>query len=110
FSLGVCLYEALTGENLYERASEYETVAAIVLGEEAPRVRSRRPDVPEALDAIVAATLAKDRSARTPSADALAEALLELAATARLRHAHFAEALRRLVPDLVDRPPQLDRR
>lgn len=110
FSLGVCLYEALTGESLYERASEYETVAAIVLGEEAPRVRTRRPEVPEALDEIVAQALAKDPNERTPSADALAEALLELAAGARLRHAHFAETLRRLVPELVDRAPQLDRR
>lgn len=113
FSLGVSLYEALTGKPLYERANEYETVAAIVLDEEVPSVRAVRPEVPEALDAIVRGALAKEREARTPSADAMQEALLRFAASPEgrnLRHAELARTLRELVPDRVDAEPKLDRR
>lgn len=112
FSLGVTLYEALTGESPYERASEFETVAAIVLDAEVPSVRAARPEVPDELEAIVASALAKDRDARTADADELARQLLGFASRTGgpLRHADVAQTLRALVPDLVDREPELDRR
>ncbi len=66
FSLGVSLFEALTGENMYARASEYETVAAIVLDPSVPSARARRPDVPDELDSIVRAALAKERERARP--------------------------------------------
>lgn len=112
FSLGVSLFEALTGESLYDRASEYETVAAIVLDAEVPSVRALRPEVPEALDAIVTAALAKERDARTADADTLVQELLAFAAQsgAKVRAAELARTLRQLVPELVDAEPTLDRR
>lgn len=112
FSLGVSLYEALTGKNLYDRASEYETVAAIVLDPDVPSVRDSRADVPEELDAIVRRAMAKERDERTPSADELQEALLHFAAAQRasLRHAEVAKTVRALVPDVASAPPALDRR
>ncbi len=112
FSLGVSLYEALTGKGLYERASEYETVAAIVLDPDVPSLREVRPDVPEELDRIVARALAKDRDQRYPNADELQSDLDAFNARAgyRLRPADIADDLRRLVPDLVNAEPTLDRR
>lgn len=112
FSLGVSLYEALTGKNIYDRASEYETVAAIVLDDEVPSVRDVMPDVPEALDHIVQRALAKDRSQRFANADELQSALDGFSASLghRLRQSDIAAQLERLVPDLVAAEPKLDRR
>lgn len=112
FSLGVCMYEALTGKNIYDRASEYETVAAIVLDPEVPSVRESRADVPDELDAIVRRAMAKERDERTGSADAVQEALLAFASAhgASQRHADVARTVRALVPDLAEAPPELDRR
>src|SRR5690606_30432881 len=73
---------------------------------------SARPEVPDELEAIVASALAKDRDARTADADELARQLLGFASRTGgpLRHADVAQTLRALVPDLVDREPELDRR
>ncbi len=112
FSLGVCMYEALTGENVYDRASEYETVAAIVLDPDVPSVRDRRADVPPELDAIVRSAMAKDQRERTASADELQAALVAIASRsgASQRHADVASTVRALVPDLASAAPKLDRR
>ncbi len=112
FSLGVCMYEALTGENVYDRASEYETVAAIVLDPDVPSVRDRRADVPPELDAIVRRAMAKDQRERTASADELQAALVAFASRsgASQRHADVASTVRALVPDLASAAPKLDRR
>ncbi|MDQ3032134.1 MAG: serine/threonine protein kinase, partial [Myxococcota bacterium] len=75
FALSVCAYEALTGESLYERESEFATVAAIVVDPAVPSIRDRRPEVPVAVDEIVRKGLAKDREGRYASADELARAL-----------------------------------
>lgn len=63
FSLGALLFECLTGQ----RAFEGDTVMAIlarVLREEAPRVRTLLPDVPEELDTLVAHMLSRVPEAR----------------------------------------------
>jgi len=75
FSLGVCLYEALTGQSLYARANEYETVAAIVLESDIPSIRDVRPELPKLLDSVCQTALAKDRLQRFPTADAMEAAL-----------------------------------
>ena len=112
FSLGVSLYETVTGESLYDRASEYETVAAIVLDPDIPSVRATNPDVPPELDVIVQMALAKNRDERYASADAMQMALTTFAAREgyHTRSADISATLRRLVPDLVDAEPNLDRR
>ena len=112
FSLGVSLYEALTGMNIYDRASEYETVAAIVLDDEVPSVRAVMPDVPEALDRIVQRALCKDRDQRYASADELQSELDSFSASLghRLRQSDIAGQLVELVPNLVVAEPKLDRR
>lgn len=112
FSLGVSLYEALTGMSLYDRASEYETVAAIVLDPDVPSIRTTNPEVPPELDVIVQMSLAKDRDERYPSADELQSALLTFSAREghHVRHTDIATTLQRIVPELVKAEPELDRR
>lgn len=112
FSLGVSLYESLTGKSLYDRASEYETVAAIVLDPDVPSIRTENPDVPPELDVIVQMALAKNRDERYRTADEMQAALLTFMAREghNVRHTDITSMLERLVPDLASAEPHLDRR
>jgi serine/threonine protein kinase len=60
FALGSVLFECLTGAPAFP-GSHFMAVLAKILFEDAPRVRSVCPDVPAALDALVASMLTKDR-------------------------------------------------
>ena len=74
YSLGVVLYEMLTGELPYDA----ETPAGVVMKHVSGLSRSPRDtkiDVPEELDAITARLLAKDPDDRYPDASALVEDL-----------------------------------
>jgi eukaryotic-like serine/threonine-protein kinase len=112
FSLGVSFYEALTGRSIFERASEYETVAAIVLDPSVPSVREVRTEVPEDLDAIVRRAMEKDREHRFATADEMQAALTRWLAAQHIsvRHPDISRALKTLVPDLFGAEPRLDRR
>jgi serine/threonine protein kinase len=74
FSLGIVLWECLTGLRLFDGGTEARTIDA---------VRSRpidppsavRPEVPRELDAIVLKALARDRDQRFRSAQEMSEAL-----------------------------------
>ncbi len=68
FSLGACMYEAVTGLALFHRSSEYETMGAIVSDEPAPRASTYRRGIPPGLDAVIARALEKDRDRRYRSA------------------------------------------
>jgi hypothetical protein len=70
YSLGCVLYEALTGERPYARHSELATVYAH-LSEEPPRVTAVRPELPAALDEVVATALAKNPEERYGTAGEL---------------------------------------
>jgi serine/threonine protein kinase len=111
FSLGVCLYESITGTLLYDRASEYETVAAIVLDPEVPSIRAVHPELPEDLDIIVRRALAKQRDERFASADELHAALCDFLADTRVmvRDAEIAELVRRRFVKRATEGPELDR-
>ena len=74
FSLGVCLFEALTGKALYVRDNELVTMRAIV-DEPVPSIRTVRPEVSEELDAIVRRALEKNPSQRFADAGELQLAL-----------------------------------
>jgi serine/threonine protein kinase len=58
FSLGCVLFECLTGEPAFGGEHAAATLTK-VLFEETPSARSLKPDVPEALDALVRRMLAK---------------------------------------------------
>jgi eukaryotic-like serine/threonine-protein kinase len=74
YSIGVLLYEALTGRVPFEGDSA--VAVALKQVSEPPRPPSRlNPAVPPALDAVVLKTLAKDPANRFASADEFAAAL-----------------------------------
>ncbi len=86
YSLGCVLYELLTGEPPHTSTSA-RSVIARRLTEPAPRVRRVRPQVPAAIDDVLARALAVDPAGRFPTAAAFAEALAgraTVAATPRL--------------------------
>ena len=64
FSLGVVLYELLTGHLPFEGSSIYEIVAAVLSDREAPPVSSYSSGIPAELERIVAKALRKNREER----------------------------------------------
>jgi serine/threonine-protein kinase len=74
YSIGVILYEALTGRVPFEGDSAV-AVALKQVSEMPRRPSAINPDVPPALDAVVMRALAKDPAARFKDADAFTKAL-----------------------------------
>jgi tRNA A-37 threonylcarbamoyl transferase component Bud32 len=74
YSLGVLLYELLTGEVPYP-AETFMAAAMRHAHDPVPTVRERRPDVPLEVDAIVARAMAKDPRDRFSSMAAMEAAL-----------------------------------
>ena len=73
FSVGIVLYELLTGVNPFCRDTQTETITAILNFQ--PPLKQTVPDVPEAVSAIIARCLDKDLEKRFYSA---VELLVEL--------------------------------
>ncbi len=102
WSLGVVLYEALTGVQPFEGASEAETLRR-VLETEPPSPRRLRPAVPHDLALVVATALERDPSRRYASAAAFADDLRAVLA-ARPVAARGAGPLRRTLRAVRRRP------
>jgi serine/threonine-protein kinase len=109
FSLGVCLYEALTGKKLYHRPNEYETMQAIVDGP-VPSARDARPDLPDVLDTIVKKALAKKPEDRYQSAGEMQSALEHYLQDSRevVGASRVQEYLDELYHTEIRRGPQVD--
>ena len=73
YSLGGVLYHCLAGEPPYRRDTEFLVLDAH-LRDPAPVLSAARPDLPRALDGVLATALAKAPGARYATAGALAEA------------------------------------
>ena len=77
YSLGVVLFEALTGRRPFEAPNDFDLMRAHV--EDAPPApRKFRTDLPAALDDILACALAKDARERFASANAMAATLRQV--------------------------------
>ena len=74
WSLGVVLHEMLTGARPFPGVTDAMTYRAIAESAPPP-LRAVRPDVPAALEGVVARALAKERAQRFQSADELRDAL-----------------------------------
>ena len=97
FSLGIVMWEMLTGARLYRRDSDYDNMTAIV-NEPPPPPSSRRPEVPRAVDDIVLRLLAKSVTARFQTADEVLEAVEN--ASMQARTILSTSAVSRLLRDL----------
>src|SRR5215475_4983347 len=64
FSLGVVIYELLTGHLPFEGSSIYEIMAAILSDRESPPLSRYSPEVPDELELIVSKALKKNRDER----------------------------------------------
>ena len=81
FALGCVLFECLTGVPAFS-GDHVVAVLAKVLREDAPRLRSLRPELPEALDALVARMLSKNRGSRPQDGGEVLRELLALGSVA----------------------------
>jgi serine/threonine protein kinase len=78
FSLGVVLYEMVTGSRPFDAASLQDICGRVLSSTPLPPSRCN-PSLPKAFDDVVAACLAKDPAARIATADLLADALFPIA-------------------------------
>jgi serine/threonine protein kinase len=74
FSLGIVLWELLTGDRLYRRDSDFDNMTAIV-HEAAPPPSARRSDLPSAIDDLVLRLLAKSPADRFQTAAEVVDAI-----------------------------------
>ncbi len=81
YSLGLVLYESLTGRRAWSGETTAKLAAARI-GAPAPHPRDVSPDVPAALDSIVAHALDPEPAGRYPNGQAFASALEQLLAHA----------------------------
>ena len=84
FALGIVLYELVTARRLFKAENDFLTMSAIV-GGKVPPARTHRPDLPDALQAIMAKALALKVEDRYQTADDMRDALEQFAADAGLR-------------------------
>ncbi|HEX7844084.1 MAG TPA: protein kinase, partial [Kofleriaceae bacterium] len=97
FSLGIVMWEMLTGARLYRRTSDFDNMTAIV-NEPPPRPSSRRAEVPRAVDDIVLRLLAKSVEGRFQTAGEVVDALED--ASMRAGTILSTSAVSRLIRDL----------
>jgi serine/threonine protein kinase len=82
YSLGVVLYETLTGRPPYSGRTTAEILGKVAAASPAP-ARSVEPAVEEALERVISRAMDKDPARRYPTAKELADALHDWAAGAR---------------------------
>jgi serine/threonine-protein kinase len=76
YSAGATLYNLLTDRHILDFPKRQELKLLMILENDPVPIRSRRPEVPEALAAVVHRALAKDPADRYPDARAMRAALL----------------------------------
>ena len=107
YSLGVVIYELLTGEVPYSGGS-LMAIAMKHVNDPVPSVRERRPEVSARLDSVVACAMAKNPEDRFPSMQAMVAALeaclAELPDTGHLREQPEDTGVMALPPPLPAPP------
>lgn len=80
WSWGVTFYEMLAGERPFESKTE-ATIMRAIMDFEPPSIRTRRPDLPEAVERILNHALRKRREERPANAGELVDALRSMTLT-----------------------------
>ncbi|HEX7078854.1 MAG TPA: protein kinase [Candidatus Eisenbacteria bacterium] len=96
YSLGVMAFEILTGCQPYESENAFDVILAH-LNAPIPRASERRPDVPKAVDLVLARALAKEKGERYPTAAAFVE---ELTRALRIKPSNAPSALQSMTQTL----------
>ncbi|MCP5067579.1 MAG: protein kinase [bacterium] len=107
YSLGVILFEILTGRRPFEFETLYQYGVAVVR-EDAASPRSVRPDVPEALSRLCLAALARERDERPAGPDVLARAIRRWQASSQVEReiAGWLAEARRALKEAPTLPPK----
>ncbi len=79
FSWGVMTYEVLTGERPWPEKSDLLAAVATISTEDPKSFRKLAPELPHAIESVVARTLARNPNDRFESMDEIAELLEPLA-------------------------------
>jgi serine/threonine-protein kinase len=95
FSLGIVLWEMLTGQRLFAADSDRKTLANVTRAEIPPPSRIA-PNIPPELDRLVLAALVRDTSRRYPSAERFMRDLEELMEVLPGRHGDLTALLERV--------------
>ncbi len=98
FSLGCVLFECLTASRVFE-GDHVIAMLARLLQETPRRVRTVRPEVPEALDALVASMLSRDANERPRDGAAVVTALEALDVSALALHQTAPHVVRAMTHD-----------
>src|SRR5687768_4766651 len=111
FSLGIVLWEVLTGARLFKGTNEIATLNLALRGP-IPKTTELRTEIPAELDEIVATALSRDVRARFPTALAMRQALgqflessgvsVSSAALRSLMHELFLEEIHAREQQLID--------
>ncbi|HSO34700.1 MAG TPA: serine/threonine-protein kinase, partial [Labilithrix sp.] len=104
FSMGIVLWESLTGERLFQGKSDGEILAAVMMAK-VPPVRSKVPSIPQALDDVVLRSVRRlpdDRFATALDFALALEASVSVASPARV-----AEWLQELAGETLAKREQL---
>lgn len=95
FSLGITMWEMLTGHRLFPGKTDFERIQKVLNAEVRPPSQLR-PSIPVALDRIVMQALERDRARRHASAGDMADELEAFLETRRVR----SDSIRRLLNEL----------
>ena len=105
FSVGIMLWELLTGQALFEKDDDYRQTIAAVLFAPIPRPAIARPDVPPDLERVTMRLLERDPAHRYQTAHEAHTALVAAAAASRSAKIELQQLLRVRFPERAAHSP-----